>query len=366
MGFSVDDIAQSIFQKPLSACTEPELRQFAEAHPYFAPAQLLLACALQGGPASACEQQVQTTSLYFPNRLWLEHVLILASEGHTPEWVEDRTQHSGMTSGTWPEAEVTTVAGPEPETIPVDEPVAAAVAEPEPVETGLPDEPPTGENVVAAIAVPVTPADVTDTNTPAWPEAEDAAPAAEPTASEPATWPADENKENTPVAAPVDQRAETAQTYPTENPMSQPATDMAAAAETHAQATPVAPATSDLVFEPYHTVDYFASQGIRFRDDDKAKDRFSQQLRSFTEWLKVMKRISPAEMAATGEGAGERKVELLAEHSLAERHVITEAMAEVWAKQGNRARAEEIYRKLSLLEPAKSSYFAAKIEELKK
>ena len=41
-------------------------------------------------------------------------------------------------------------------------------------------------------------------------------------------------------------------------------------------------------------------------------------------------------------------------------------MAEVWKKQGNKAKAEEIYDKLSLLDPAKSSYFAAKIEELKK
>jgi len=41
-------------------------------------------------------------------------------------------------------------------------------------------------------------------------------------------------------------------------------------------------------------------------------------------------------------------------------------MAEVWIKQGNTAKAEEIYRKLSLLDPLKTAYFAAKIEDLKK
>jgi hypothetical protein len=41
-------------------------------------------------------------------------------------------------------------------------------------------------------------------------------------------------------------------------------------------------------------------------------------------------------------------------------------MAEVWKKQGNTAKAIDIYNKLSLLDPSKRVYFAAKIEELKK
>ena len=40
-------------------------------------------------------------------------------------------------------------------------------------------------------------------------------------------------------------------------------------------------------------------------------------------------------------------------------------MAEVWEKQGNPEKAIDIYNKLSLLEPSKSTYFAAKIEEIK-
>ena len=124
--------------------------------------------------------------------------------------------------------------------------------------------------------------------------------------------------------------------------------------------------TNDLLFEPYHTVDYFASQGIKFREEEKPVDKFSLQLKSFTEWLKTMKKLPVAEMARSVETASEKKVEQMAEHSLEDREIITEAMAEVWEKQGNREKAIEVYSKLSLLEPAKSPYFAAKIEILKK
>lgn len=123
-------------------------------------------------------------------------------------------------------------------------------------------------------------------------------------------------------------------------------------------------ASMELSFEPYHTVDYFASQGIRIRDEDKNPDRFSRQLRSFTEWLKTMKRLPTGE-AVVGSPTEERKVVQLAEHSIQDRDVLTEAMAEVWEKQGDYAQAIRIYEKLSLLDPAKSSYFAAKIDQLK-
>jgi hypothetical protein len=126
------------------------------------------------------------------------------------------------------------------------------------------------------------------------------------------------------------------------------------------------PSKMDFLFQPYHTVDYFASQGIKFKDEEQPKDKFGRQLKSFTEWLKTMKRLPVAELTSSAEPASVKKVEQLAEHSLADREVITEAMAEVWEKQGNAVKAIEIYSKLSLLEPSKSAYFAAKIEELKK
>jgi len=128
---------------------------------------------------------------------------------------------------------------------------------------------------------------------------------------------------------------------------------------------PIDPSKAEITFEPYHTIDYFASQGIQAKEEEKPKDLLSRQLKSFTEWLKVMKRFPVTEIAAAVSATDEKKVEKMAETSINDREVVTEAMAEVWEKQGNKAKATEIYQKLSLLNPAKSSYFAAKIEQLK-
>jgi hypothetical protein len=119
-----------------------------------------------------------------------------------------------------------------------------------------------------------------------------------------------------------------------------------------------------IAFEPYHTIDYFASQGIKLAPTDLSKDKFGQQLKSFTEWLKSMKRLPAAETAPVPDVSAQQTVVKAAEHSIEEREVLTEAMAEVWAKQGNIEKAREVYQKLSLQIPAKSSYFAAKIDEI--
>lgn len=121
-----------------------------------------------------------------------------------------------------------------------------------------------------------------------------------------------------------------------------------------------------LVFEPYYTVDYFASQGIKNVIEERPKDKFSQQLKSFTEWLKTIKQLPPQQVAALSDSRSEEKVVQLATHSIEDRNVDTEAMAEVWIKQGHPEKAVEIYRKLSLLNPSKSGYFASLIENLKK
>jgi hypothetical protein len=126
------------------------------------------------------------------------------------------------------------------------------------------------------------------------------------------------------------------------------------------------PAKTELIFEPYHTVDYFASQGIKFKEEEKPKDKFGQQLKSFTEWLKTLKRLPATETIQPVDVNAEEKVEQLADQSLQEREVVTETMAEVWEKQGNAIKAIGIYNKLSLLDPSKKAYFATKIEELKK
>lgn len=125
--------------------------------------------------------------------------------------------------------------------------------------------------------------------------------------------------------------------------------------------------TDDLSFEPYHTIDYFASQGIKLKQEDLEKDKFGKQLKSFTDWLRSMKKIpgskSPQSLEVEpGDSATIRKK---ADESIEGKEIETETMAEVWAKQGNISKAISIYEKLSLSNPDKSHYFAAKIEHLK-
>jgi hypothetical protein len=123
-------------------------------------------------------------------------------------------------------------------------------------------------------------------------------------------------------------------------------------------------ADKDLLFEPYYTVDYFAAQGIQYKAEEAPTDTFGQQLKSFTDWLKVMKRLPLADLGKSVDPKEERKVEKMAGQSLSSEEVVTEAMAEVWIKQGNTTKAKEVYSKLSLLEPSKSAYFASKISQL--
>lgn len=119
-----------------------------------------------------------------------------------------------------------------------------------------------------------------------------------------------------------------------------------------------------LSFEPMHLVDYFASQGIKLTEEVQTADKLGKQLKSFTEWLKTMKKIHvPANEPNTGQT--DIAIQSLAERSNREGEIITESMAEVFARQGKTAKAAELYQKLSLLNPLKSAYFAAKIEQLK-
>jgi len=128
---------------------------------------------------------------------------------------------------------------------------------------------------------------------------------------------------------------------------------------------PVEP-TAEIPVEitPAHRIDYFESQGIRL-EEDKGTDKLGAQLRRFTDWLKQMKRINPNPYELKSDEAGEHEVQDRAQHSNEPEEIVTETMAEVLIKQGKLEHAKEIYEKLSFINPSKSVYFAAKIEELK-
>lgn len=116
-----------------------------------------------------------------------------------------------------------------------------------------------------------------------------------------------------------------------------------------------------LLFEPLHTSDYFASQGIKFTEQPLATDKLGAQVKSFTAWLKSMKRINEQPDLPQNHHA-ENAVQVLAEKSNQDAEVVTESMAEVLLSQGKKGKAREIYEKLSLQNPAKSAYFAAKLQ----
>jgi hypothetical protein len=120
------------------------------------------------------------------------------------------------------------------------------------------------------------------------------------------------------------------------------------------------------LFEPYHTVDYFAALGIRLSEDPKPADPLGIKLKSFTEWLKSMKKIHEQAKSTPISDETQEAIQHIAEKSNMEDEVVTEAMAEVYLQQGNTRRAIRVYEKLSLLNPAKSAYFATQIEKVKR
>ena len=305
MNSVIDELSQAVLRRPLQECSIDELQQITTEFPYFGPAHLLLAKKLSTDlPANSSnvKDQVQKTSLYFPNRVWLDHLL----NGY-----ETATATTFETQPGEPEIAATTTDH-ESFAPPIESPIITEII------TDLPETKTTDE---------------LDNN--------------------------GENLATSETAVAAEQSVELSEP---------PSVDRGHSPASQVEASESANVNTDAdpLFEPYHTVDYFASQGIKFREEEKPKDRLGQQLKSFTEWLKTLKRVSATEIVAPTDPNADKNIEQMAEYSIAERHVITEAMAEVWMKQGNRVKAEEIYRKLSLLDPSKSSYFAAKIEELKK
>lgn len=168
-------------------------------------------------------------------------------------------------------------------------------------------------------------------------------------------------------AAPEPQTAAELSAAPAATADAQPAVEPRSAAESQpaAETPKAAPTvTQDFLFEPYHTIDYFASQGIKLTLDENPEDKLGRQLKSFTEWLKTMRRLPQKDREVVPDRVMEEAIQTSAAHSIQGKDVLTETMAEVLAKQGMREKARAVYEKLSLLNPDKRAYFAAKIEQL--
>lgn len=307
MNVSINQLVKTLLQKEsLEQCSLSELTSYAERNPYFGAAQLLLAKKLQVESSEKYEEQYQKTLLYFHNPLWVEHLL---NDTGKAEVGGSRLEEEGVG-----ELEVggSRLEGEEVERL-----------------EGLQVDKEEEIDRVESLQV-----ERVNTEEKELVREEDKMEEIESLSSSVELQEVSivEQKEEPEVPGPME----------------------------------VVSQGNDLLFEPYHTVDYFASQGIKFKEEERPTDEFGKQLKSFTDWLKTLKRLPATELAKNVSMQSEQKVEQLAGQSITDREVLTEAMAEVWEKQGNSLKAIQIYSKLSLLEPAKSAYFAAKIEELKK
>ena len=114
--------------------------------------------------------------------------------------------------------------------------------------------------------------------------------------------------------------------------------------------------------DPYYTIDYFASQGIKLELEQNPQDQLGQNVKKFTQWLKHMKKLGPEDATeVVVRSQTEADIQLIADSSNTVREVVTEAMASVLERQGKKEKAIELYKKLSFLNPDKSAYFAGKI-----
>jgi len=114
--------------------------------------------------------------------------------------------------------------------------------------------------------------------------------------------------------------------------------------------------------------DYFAAQGIELDLSKLPQDKFTQQLRSFTAWLKVIKNkegLDQLDQIGAIGAEQEQIIAQIAEKANIPADILTESMAEIWEKQGNLKKAIATYEKLSFIFPEKSVYFASRIEQLK-
>ncbi len=114
-----------------------------------------------------------------------------------------------------------------------------------------------------------------------------------------------------------------------------------------------------------HTVDYFASQGIKIDLTKQPQDKLTMQMRRFTDWLKQIKKTDTNPQDLGTDPELEKAIQNIAKTSIEAKEIVTETMADVFIKQGKVSKAIQLYIKLSFLDPTKSTYFASKIQQLK-
>ncbi|HEY6900542.1 MAG TPA: hypothetical protein VI233_07865 [Puia sp.] len=332
-------IIQHLFQaSSLGEVSRQRLESFVQDYPSFGIGHYLLSRKLREEGAGNYMEETRKTSLYFSNPFWLQWLL-----------------ESGEEMGQPAPAARTHTPSPVPEVVP--EPAFHEEPAPE-----------TGSVVSLAEEALVHEEPATETGSVVT-LAEAAAAVDEPTAAELLLQSIQEAKGLRHSLNQINEDFNIGKPLP-EEPIHDEEPPFVLDEETSAEETSIAPveaapaAEPALVFEPYHTIDYFASQGIRLNIEENPGDQLGKQLKSFTDWLKMMRRLPQKDREIVPDRVAEQTVQTIAAHSVVGREVVTETMAEVLAKQGMPERARAVYEKLSLLNPDKRAYFATKIEQL--
>lgn len=378
MSDRINALAQLLGKSSVEECTLEELQQLTTQYPYFAPAQFLLLQKLKADSAADFELQRQKAVLYYNDPLLFDY-LVSPEKFLTDENVFTEKKFAGTSPANV--SGVDTVDETENDSID-EQSLTPEEAVTEETEVNLLHETPQPDEAASAFTVePAVGENETGENknvdVPVGLPEETVIVQAQENEKSEETFkvvgeePAEETFENGEAAwspetpATESQKAEEPGPVPvTEAVQTGPKPPVEAITNSIPEKT-IITAEAVLSFEPYYTVDYFAAQGIKPTADELSKDKLGRQLRSFTDWLKIMKRLPASEISKAPESTAEKTVESMASHSVADSDVITEAMAEVWTKQGHPEKAIETYNKLSLLIPSKKAYFAAKIENLK-
>jgi tetratricopeptide (TPR) repeat protein len=157
--------------------------------------------------------------------------------------------------------------------------------------------------------------------------------------------------------------------------------------------------TKDPLIQPIYTEDYFLHEGVEISNElpepeeliPQQQDDSQQSLmvmRSFVEWLSYFKTKSKeqqeeeedkkalktmlqkqklaAAIEEENEEIPEQVFEMAVNSITQEDGLASESLADIYVKQGKYDKAIDMYRKLSLRNPQKNTYFARKIEEILK
>jgi tetratricopeptide (TPR) repeat protein len=190
-----------------------------------------------------------------------------------------------------------------------------------------------------------------------------------------------------PPAAPVQPIAQTAAPIaaPAQPAAQQPVTPPASVKPAEEDTEPIkifpldtSETETSLTFQPLYTDDYFAYKRLKEPEQaEQLSEKAAAEMKSFTSWLKDMKHTFAEkaskqwyqeQMHRSYEDADpevSEAVEKMAMESITlNDDIVSETLAEIWARQHQYQTAIHIYQKLSLLNPNKSAYFAQKIKEL--